>query len=367
MLCTLQCVLYLGVDMPTRAHAEPRALSQAARLYRIARAPDSRSVERLLDRAEARTDEGLRAFPGGFRAICERTQALPLPADNPAVQEGRRRALGLLARQAVTRRLRLEAALLELDRARALAPNDPAISLARVRVLALWEDPGSLPTCRVRNRAAEAAQVLGELLRGFPELRSSERLYELGMLLARQGAYGEAAAAYRQAIALAFDAESRSAAYGQLAEVTMLAGDPAEARRHYLRALRNTPKGPEAARLTFGLAVASSRLGEHAQALEHATRALEQSDHSLDPLGPDQVQFDPAEERAVYEAIALEALAQLRPDQKARSLQAAAERYTTFLTESPPANLYRLAAEADLSRITAERSRPTGHLGDGSR
>jgi tetratricopeptide (TPR) repeat protein len=365
--CTLQCVMcaaVVTVITTSRATAEPRALAQSARLYRVARAPETAQVERLRGRAQERTNEGLRAFPGGFRAICERTQALPLPADNPAVQQGRRRALQLLARQAVTRKLRLDAALLELDRARALAPHDPDVGLLRVRVLSLWEDPVSLEPCRVRDRSAEAAHALRELLTRTPELRSSESLLELGLLFARHGAYAEAAAAYRRSIALALDPQACGVAYGQLAEVTMLAGDPARARPLYQHALRHISKGPDAARLSIGLAVALTRLGEHTQAVQQARGALEQSDRSLSPLGPDQVLFDPAEERAIYEAIALEALAQLQPETKTQSLQSAAERYTAFLSEAGPTHIYRLAAEADLNRVVDELSLTRNEVGE---
>jgi hypothetical protein len=64
--------------------------------------------------------------------------------------------------------------------------------------------------------------------------------------------------------------------------------------------------------------------------------------------------FEPASERHVYRALAHEALAELMPEARALSLEAAAESYAAFLAHASASHLYRNAAEADL-RALVER------------
>lgn len=352
--CAARCALLWTITLPAPLYAEARPLTHSAHSYRAARAPDSTRIERLLQEAADHARDGQRALPGGFRLMCERTLALPLPVDNPAVQEGRRRALTLLARQALARRARIDAALQELERAERLDPRDAEVTRTRARMLALWEEPASIEQCEVHGRAADAADALRALHREHPELRSSDTWFELGGLLARTGAHADAAAAYRQAIALAFDPSERSAAYARLAEATMLDGDAHAALAHYERALANIEAGPDAALVRFGLAVALDRAGEQDAALEQAVLALEQAERSLDVLGPDSVLFEPPFERAIYEGLAHEALAQVRPETRVASLQTAAQRYSTFLSQVDRDHVYRNAAEADLRRVLAQ-------------
>jgi hypothetical protein len=106
--------------------------------------------------------------------------------------------------------------------------------------------------------------------------------------------------------------------------------------------------------LHFGLAVALDRTGEHAAAIEEAVEAMEASERSLDVLAPDNVDFEPANERYVYQALAHEALAQLKPEERASALEAAAESYAAFLTRVDANHLYRNAAEADLRSVVAQ-------------
>jgi tetratricopeptide (TPR) repeat protein len=334
--------------------AEDKPLEQSPWLYRIARSAHGAEVESLLAHADGYVASALRAFPTSFRIICERTQELRLSVDSPAVRKGRSRALALFSQQALARRDALDRALADLERARRLEPDDFEIARARVRVLALWEEPGSIERCEVRQRTAAAIDALRTLHALRPEQVSSGSSFELGGLLARSGDYEGAAVAYRHAIALAFEDVERSSAYAQLAQVTMLAGDAAAALPYYQRALASAAPGRASAILRFGLAVALDRLGEHAAALEQAVLALEASERSLDVLAPDNVQFEPASERFVYEALAHEALAQLMPEAKALSLEAAAESYAAFLTRVDGSHLYRNAAEADLRAVVTQ-------------
>lgn len=348
------CLMWALVTISSHVRADSKPLEQSPWLYRIARTAHGAEVETLLDAAEGHVDAALRAFPTSFRIICERTQELRLSVDGPAVRKGRSRALALFAQQALVRRDALDRALANLDRARRLEPNDPEIARARVRVLGLWEEPGSVERCEVRQRTAAAIEALRALHALRPEAVGSSGLLELGGLLARQAHYSEAATAYRHAVSLAFDDSERSAAYAQLAQVTMLAGDAAAALPDYQRALALATPGRASAVLRLGLAVALDRLGDRASALEQAAIALEAAERSLDVLAPENVQFEPANERFVYQALAHEAMAQLMPEAKALSLEAAAESYAAFLTNVDPAHLYRNAAETDLRAVVTQ-------------
>lgn len=348
------CVMWAVATLSFHVRADAKPLEQSPWLYRIARSVHGAEVDALLDRAEDHLDTALRAFPTSFRTICERTQELRLSVDSPAVRKGRSRALALFSQQALVRRDALDRALSDLDRARRLEPNDPEIARARVRALALWEEPGSLERCDVKQRTAAAIDALRELHALRPQEVASGSLFELGGLLARQADYAAAAAAYRRAVSLAFDDSDRSVAYAQLAQVTMLSGDAAAALPDYQRALATAAPGRASALLHFGLAVALDRLGEHPAALQQAVLALEASERSLDVLAPDNVQFEPAAERYVYQALAHEAMAQLMPEAKALSLEAAAESYAAFLTRVDASHLYRNAAEADLRAVVAQ-------------
>ncbi|HKU41309.1 MAG TPA: hypothetical protein VJR89_24265 [Polyangiales bacterium] len=346
----LACVLLAA--SPALGQSKP--LSQTAPLYRLARAPLTARVADHLTRAERDLAIGLRSLPNGFRAICERTSELRLAADSPGVRAGRSRALSLFWQQGLQRRAALDAALRELDAARRIAPRHAELLRLRAHVLALWEEPASLEPCAVRQRTRAAIQALREWHELRPEHGSSASWIELGALFARDLDYSNARVAYRRALALALDAEGRSAAYERLAQSTMLAGDAAAALPYYQRALENAPPGRKSALLYLGLAVALDRLGEHSSALAHAVRGMSVVDHSLELLAPDNVDFEPASERLVYRALAHEALAELLPEASALSLEAAAESYAAFLARAGANHLYRNAAEADL-RAVVER------------
>lgn len=345
--------------VPLHVSAEAKPLEQSPWLYRIARTAHGLEVEALLDRADEHIGMALRAFPTSFRVICERTQELRLSADSPAVRKGRSRALAVFSQQALIRRDAIDRALAELERAHQLEPNDPEIVRAQIRALALWEEPGSLEHCEVRQRTAAAIDALRELYRLRPEEVGSKALLELGALLVRQGDYAAAAATYRRAVSLAFDDAERSVAYARLAQTTMLSGDAAAAVPEYRRALARMAPGRARTLARFGLAVALDRVGEHVAAVEQAGLALEAADRSLDVLAPDDVQLEPASERFVYEALAHEAMAQLSPESKGASLEAAAASYAAFLAEVDSTHVYRNAADSDLRALADHVQRPS--------
>lgn len=344
--------MWAVVTFSLHVRAESKSLEQSPALYRAARAEHSAEVEVLLARAYRQVDTALHAFPANFRVTCERTQALRLPVDSPAVRKGQRRALTLFSQQALARRDALDRALTDLERARKLEPGDPEIASARARVLALWEEPASIDRCEVRQRTAATIQALLELHALRPLDVSTANMLELGSLYARTGEYDAAAAAARRALSLAFEDSERSAAYTQLAQVTMLAGDAPGAVPNYRRAITLATPGRARALVQLGLAVALDRSGEHSAALEVASQALTATEHSLEWLAPDNVQFEPASERFMYEALAHEALARLAPDARAPALEAAAQGYAEFLARADDAHLYRNAAEADLLRLS---------------
>lgn len=350
------CVMW--VAGPDRVAAQAKPLTQSPWLYRIARASHTPDVDVLLARAERHVDAGLVAFPTSFRVICERTQQLRLSVDSDAVRKGRSRAIALFAQQAQVRRAALDRALAELDRAERMDPASAEVARARAQALVLWEEPASLESCEVRQRTAEAIDALRRWHALRPEQVSSASMYELGGLYARQTAYASAATAYRRAVALAFDDAERSAAYAQLAQVTMLGGDAAAALPYFQRALENAQPGKAVSLLRFGLAVALDRLGDHPAALEQAKLALEASERSLEVLAPDNIQFEPASERYVYQALAHEAQAQLMPEARALSLEAAAAAYAAFLGRVDASHLYRNAAEADLRAVVSQLESP---------
>jgi tetratricopeptide (TPR) repeat protein len=349
----LGCAIWLS-SPPCAAGAQARPLAQSAELYRLARAPRAASVRTHVLRAERHLAIGLRALPSGFRSICERTYELRLSAESPAVRSGRSRALGVFWQQGVQRRDALDAALRELELARGIAPRDPDVARLRAQILVLWEEPASIERCEVAQRTRAAIQALREWHELRPELASSASWGELGALFARDGEYVNAAIAYRRALALALDAGERSTAYAQLAQATMLAGDAAAALPYYQRALASAEPGRTSALLRLGLAVALDRLGEHARAIEQAVQGVSAVERSLDWLGPESMSFEPASERFVYRALAHEAIAELMPEARALSLEAAAESYAAFLARAGESHLYRNAAEADLRAVVEQ-------------
>ena len=336
-----------------RVQADAGAQHHSALFYRQAQASQASDAERLLRQATARIRDAMRASPADFRTMCERTRSLRFPIDNDATRTGRRRALGVLARQALERRAYLDDALARLDRALTLEPNNPALLETRARVLTLWEEPRSLDDCQVRRKDALAIAAFEELVKRDATFDAARVAFELGLLRTHTHAFEAAATAYARAVELAFDTRDSASAQGNLAEVIMLAGDPAAALPHYERALQLTPAGRDYALLLFGLAVALDRLGEHDAALQKAAAAVDSAGRSLAILRAPGVFFEPDYELSYYEGLGHEALARLLPESRALAFESAAASYREFLQAAANDNPYRVNAQANLDGIEA--------------
>jgi tetratricopeptide (TPR) repeat protein len=348
-------LLSVLVAMPAsavRADAAERRVS--APLYRLARTSQAPRAEQLVRQATDRLREALRAAPSDFHTVCEHTRALRLAVDDQTARAGRRRALAVLVRQTVQRRAYLDDALERLREALRMDPKNPEIVRATARVLSLWEEPQSLDSCLVRRRDSEAIAAFEQLADLDPTFAASDVAFQLGLLLTRSHAFEAAAAAYARAIDLSFDARDVATALGNLAEVIMLAGDPARALSHYERALKLAQGGRDYALVMFGAAVALDRLGEHEAALERAMAAVDAVGRSLAVLRAPGVFFEPDYELQYYEALGQEALARLMPEARALALDAAAAGYRAFLEHAELDNPYRVSAQLNLDALLPE-------------
>jgi tetratricopeptide (TPR) repeat protein len=300
--------------------------------------------------------EAAQTLPGDFRALCERVGALEHARRDSRDTGGSPRsdARTAIARQALTRRALIDATLARLDAALTLTPDDPDLLYLRARSLALWEEPRSLETCDVRRRDAETAQALERLIEVDPRYDAMQVAFDLGVVRTRLHDFVAASAAYARAIELAWSERDTVVAEANLAEVTMLAGDPAAALPHYQRAIARSAGGRDYALAQLGMAVALDRLGEHARAVETAAKAAESSGRSLAALEADGVFFEPAHERHYYFALGHEALAQLLPDAREAELRLAREAYAAFLAAAPASDPHRGAAQNDLAALDRE-------------
>jgi tetratricopeptide (TPR) repeat protein len=345
------CLLISGVLCAARVHADAGPQRRSAALFRLARATEATQAERLLKQATARVREALRAGPADFRTMCERTRALRLAGDEETQRASRRRAMSSLVRKALERRAYLDDALARLSRALELDPQNPELVQARARVLTLWEEPRGFEDCQVRRRDAEAITAFERLRALDPSFAASDVHFQLGLLFTRSHAFEAAAAAYTRAIELAFDARETASAQGNLAEVIMLAGDPAGALPHYERAMALSQGGREYALSLLGAAVALDRLGEHEAALEKAATAVDAAGRSLSVLRAPGVFFEPEYELAYYEALGHEALARLLPETRELALDSAAGSYRAFLAAAAADDPYRVSAQINLDAL----------------
>jgi tetratricopeptide (TPR) repeat protein len=348
-------LLGAGSANAVRADAAPRHVSSL--LYRLARTSQAPRADQLVRQATDRLREALRAAPSDFHTLCEHARALRSALDEQTARAGRRRALAVLARQTVQRRAYLDDALARLRDAQRMEPSNPEIVQTTARALSLWEEPQSLDSCRVRRRDAEAIAAFEQLASLDPTFAASDVAFQLGLLLTRSHAFEAAAAAYARAIVLSFDARDVATAQGNLAEVIMLAGDPARALPHYERALKLAQGGRDYALVLFGAAVALDRLGEHEAALEKAMAALDAAGRSLSVLRAPGVFFEPDYELQYYEALGQEALARLLPETRALALDAAMAGYRAFLEHAESGNPYRVSAQLNLDQLSSELHR----------
>ncbi len=359
---------------PAQAQPKPAPAPQrySAHFYRLAADPGSVQASARLLQALTLLQQAAQVLPTDWRSLCERTLALQLSpehGDEAAQRAGKEQALQLVARQAEARRSMIDAALATLDSALALAPQNVDLLYVRARALAAWEQPVAPPPrarsgpvapprgCDVQRRDTEASAALELVMQVDPGYAANQVAFELGIERTRLHDFAGAAEAYARAIELTWRAHDAAISEANLAEVTMLAGDPAGALPHYQQAL-GLSGGPGGTRdyalARFGIAVAEDRLGEHEKALTSAAQATESAGRTLSALEADGVFFEPAYERHYYLALGHESLAQLAPEARAAHLAAARLEYQAFVTAAPESDPYREAAQTDLGAIVRE-------------
>lgn len=326
----------------------------SAALYRYVAQPGKRRAEELARQALSALQQAMQTLPAPWRALCERTRALPLPASSDDTRAGRLRALVVLSEAALLRRASIDSALARLDVALTYAPDDPGLLYTRAQALSLWEEPKNLEGCDTRRRDRETAQTLERLSLADPTYHAARVAFDLGVARTRERDFDGAALAYGRAIALSWDPRQSAVTHANLAEVTMLAGQPARAVVHYERAIALARGGRDYPLSLLGLSVALERLGEHEKARDSAVKAVEASGRTLAVLDAEGVFFEPPHERHYYRALGHEALAQLLTESRASELGQARAEYEAFLEEAPEDDLYQSAARASLSRVAQE-------------
>jgi tetratricopeptide (TPR) repeat protein len=261
----------------------------------------------------------------------------------------------------IQRRVGIENALSRFERARELTPNDPELLFLTGRALAAWQrEAGG----HAEHKSAEAIESFLALRAIDPWYEAETVAFELGILYTREARFREARAEYERALRLKLEVDGDSAVLGNLAEVTMLAGDLEQAVRLYERAVAEGSSDQRLLSL-WGLAVALDRLGERARALESAQEALRSDQHPMQVLDQGGVFFVPPHERFYYRGLGFAALAQLAagsplgPDQLPRLSidleRVGAEALTQLLRAARDASQARPAVrEPELDRALLE-------------
>jgi tetratricopeptide (TPR) repeat protein len=338
------------------ADAEVRV---TAPFWRAVAEPGFRRSRLLLREAITDLDQAERRLPGGWQSLCRRIVTIPLAAENERIRAGRERALRQLVPAALKRRFFLDRALDRLRRAAQAAAGDPEVLFVLARALSLWEEPLPELSCTARRRDAEAIDAYRRLRRIDPGYRGDRVAFQLGILLTRTRKYALAAGEYRRAIALSLEPVHTAVAHSNLAEVTMLAGDPAGAVEHYRRAIALSRDDRDYLLARWGLSVALDRLGEHGPALQEASRAVRAGGGSLHVLRSEGVFYEPDYEVHYYEALGHEALS-LEPDAIVENaLDLAARSWQIFIDKAGEGSMWFDTAAANLEnarrRLSAHR------------
>lgn len=267
-LALLACA---GLVAPGRAQAELGAAGTApgprtAPFWRAAHDPDSLRADSLVRQA----------------------RSLLYPA------LGRSSFLGNLGQ---AKRLAIEAALARLAMARRMDPSNLEALYLTGLALAQWE--ARVPAGAVQRRDGEAIRILSRLSALAPTFEPYEIAFELAILYTRVERFDRARDAWQRALDVHLGELSVPTVYSNLAEVTMMAGDLPEAAELYTRAVE---LGDGEARLLpmWGLAVVLDRMGEHAEALQWAQRALTEDQRPMGVLRAPGVFFVPQYEVHYY-------------------------------------------------------------------
>ncbi len=259
----------------------------------------------------------------------------------------------------------LENAIVRLERARALVPDDPEVLLRLGELLARFERPmtGRAP----ERRTDEAIGVLEELLRIDPDYAPGIPEYQLALLVARKGERARAIAFYDACVDGGASVRLRATCAGNRAEELMLAGRLVEALESYRQAasLGARVADTRAVQLAlFGLALCRDRLGEHADALEEAGRALGMG-LGLEVLTSPGVFFEPASELRAYQGLGhLAAAKRSEGRERRRHLRDAVQAWRAYLRLAPEGDPWRdlasrhlVDARAALAAAEAEHGR----------
>lgn len=272
-------VMCVGLSLANTARADgpPPPVHETAPFWEAAKRPEARRVDALLRQGRAQLYPAL--------------------------------GLGLMLGSDLSahRRAAVENAIARFERARALAPNDPEVLYLCGKALSLWER--RLPSGRIEKKSREAIARFLALREVDPLYEAEHVAFELGVLYTRESEFAKAAEEYERALTLRVDETSRAVILGNLAEVTMMAGDLEGAVRLYERAIQEGSTDERLLSL-WGLAVALDRLGEHGEALERARRALRDDQRPMGVLKQSSVFFVPAYEAFYYDGLGLLALAE---------------------------------------------------------
>ncbi len=323
---TILLVACLSVSSAS-AQRQGRPLEQTADFWRELRAPGQRRARTLTEHA--------------LRLVLKANRETEGPRPRPYV-----------------RAAYLEGAIERLRLARRHAPHDPEVLFHLGRILAMYERPrrGEAPT----RRDDEAIATFTTLRALDPDYEAESVAFELGILHTRQGNFDRAATEYERALLANLEPATASVTHANLAEVRMMAGDLADAVRHYEQAIRiaeQNPYGDQARSLAlahWGRAVALDRLGEHRGALESARRALSVYGGSMDVLRSSGVFFDPPAEIHYYEALGHMALADAaEPTERTGHLRRARASWRQYLLLSRDPDPWRSLAERHRADVTA--------------
>jgi len=320
--------------------------------------PEAQRAQMLLKQAQSEVlaAGGLRI---GWAEACRQLTAMAAPLDLPGFARQRARVLSRNLHEAMRSLTHIENALARLNEARELAPTDPDVLLTLGSALQQWERPGALSNCDVQRRDAEAIVVLRRLRELHPNYRPATVAFELAVLYTRQQEFVQAAQYYAEGAPFELDIEQHSIVLSNWAEVTMLGGNLVDAVTLYQRAIATASGGREYLLPLWGLAVALDRLGEREAALEHAARAIQADQGSMEVLRSANVFFEPESEIHYYEALGYEARARVPHANVTDELQQATQSWQSFFATGGGDTPWANSARDNLTRIEAELTRIT--------
>lgn len=277
-----------------------------------------------------------------------------------------RHAVTLLRRYAETpssdqpaqRRALLEAAIHRLELARAITPDDPEVLYRLATAKASWVQP--IAGGGERRIDDEAIEIFERLRAVDSDFMPEDVAFSLGVLHTRAHRFDDAAREYERAMAQELMVDTSYIALGNLAEVTMLAGDVARAAQFYERAVDMARRAGDSSSLPlWGLAVALDRLGEHRAALDRTRDALAASQGTTSELHRPGVFFEPPYELHWYEALASEALSEMEanPAERRQHLEASARQWEQFLSQSAGESRWEDIARRNLDAVRRQLGR----------